>query len=100
MDIVAILSIFVLACVAGGHVVRAAAPAAHAPLIAMTGAISSIVIVGALIVATASGSGASSGWLGLLAVVLASAGLFGGFALVRRMLATSGGKEPPAAGEP
>ena len=86
MDFVAILSIFVMACFVGYYVVWSVTPALHTPLMAVTNAISSVIIVGALIAAAASGS-FSSKWLGLLAVVLASINIFGGFAVTARMLA-------------
>ena len=86
MDFIAILSIFVMACFVGYYVVWSVTPALHTPLMAVTNAISSVIIVGALIAAAAAGS-ASSKWLGLLAVVLASVNIFGGFAVTARMLA-------------
>ena len=86
MDFISILSIFVLACFVGYYVVWSVTPALHTPLMAVTNAISSVIIVGALIAAAAAGS-ASSKWLGLLAVVLASINIFGGFAVTSRMLA-------------
>ena len=86
MDFVAILSIFVLACFVGYYVVWSVTPALHTPLMAVTNAISSVIIVGALIAAAASGS-PTSRWLGLLGVVLASINIFGGFAVTARMLA-------------
>ena len=60
MDFVAILSIFVLACFVGYYVVWSVTPALHTPLMAVTNAISSVIIVGALIAAAASGIGAAS----------------------------------------
>jgi NAD(P) transhydrogenase subunit alpha len=86
MDFISILSIFVLACFVGYYVVWSVTPALHTPLMAVTNAISSVIIVGALIAAGAAGS-ATSKWLGLLAVVLASINIFGGFAVTARMLA-------------
>ncbi|RST30789.1 NAD(P) transhydrogenase subunit alpha [Sphingomonas ginkgonis] len=86
MDFISILSIFVLACFVGYYVVWSVTPALHTPLMAVTNAISSVIIVGALIAAAASGS-ASAKWLGLLAVTLASVNIFGGFAVTQRMLA-------------
>ncbi|GLR47687.1 NAD(P) transhydrogenase subunit alpha [Sphingomonas astaxanthinifaciens] len=86
MDFISILSIFVMACFVGYYVVWSVTPALHTPLMAVTNAISSVIIVGALIAAAAAGS-ASSKWLGLLAVVLASINIFGGFAVTSRMLA-------------
>ena len=131
MDFVAILSIFVLACCVGYYVVWSVTPALHTPLMAVTNAISSVIIVGALIASAAladraarrrwrsrrpdpwrwtatsrprgrrwwrrrssfrplpadvRGSGWAK-WLGLLAVVLASVNIFGGFAVTARMLA-------------
>lgn len=86
MDFISILSIFVMACFVGYYVVWSVTPALHTPLMAVTNAISSVIIVGALIAAAAAGS-ASSKWLGLLSVVLASVNIFGGFAVTARMLA-------------
>jgi H+-translocating NAD(P) transhydrogenase subunit alpha len=90
MDFISILSIFVLACFVGYYVVWSVTPALHTPLMAVTNAISSVIIVGALIASAAVGlgsGGATSKWLGLLAVVLASINIFGGFAVTARMLA-------------
>ena len=67
-------------------------PALHTPLMSVTNAISSVIIVGALIAAAAGGS-ASSKWLGLIAVALASVNIFGGFAVTARMLAMYKKKE-------
>lgn len=86
MDFLSILSVFVLACFVGYYVVWSVTPALHTPLMAVTNAISSVIIVGALIASAASGSTGST-WLGLLAVVLASINIFGGFAVTARMLA-------------
>lgn len=95
MDFIAILSIFVLACFVGYFVVWSVTPALHTPLMAVTNAISSVIIVGALIAAAAAGSTGSK-WLGLLGVVLASVNIFGGFAVTARMLAMYKKKERPA----
>jgi NAD(P) transhydrogenase subunit alpha len=92
MDLLAVLSIFVLACFVGYYVVWSVTPALHTPLMAVTNAISSVIIVGALIASAAAGS-AGSKWLGLLAVVLASINIFGGFAVTQRMLAMYKKKE-------
>ena len=92
MDFISILSIFVMACFVGYYVVWSVTPALHTPLMAVTNAISSVIIVGALIAAAAAGS-ASSKWLGLLAVILASVNIFGGFAVTARMLAMYKKKE-------
>jgi NAD(P) transhydrogenase subunit alpha len=86
MDFISILSIFVLACFVGYFVVWAVTPALHTPLMSVTNAISSVIVVGALIASAAIGAGAAK-WLGLLAVVLASINIFGGFAVTARMLA-------------
>ena len=93
MDFVSILSVFVLACFVGYYVVWSVTPALHTPLMAVTNAISSVIIVGALIAGAASGS-TSSKWLGLLGVVLASVNIFGGFAVTARMLAMYKKKAP------
>ena len=96
MDFISILSIFVMACFVGYYVVWSVTPALHTPLMAVTNAISSVIIVGALIAAAASGIGGTAGvskWLGLGAVVLASVNIFGGFAVTARMLAMYKKKE-------
>jgi NAD(P) transhydrogenase subunit alpha len=95
MDFIAILSIFVLACFVGYFVVWAVTPALHTPLMAVTNAISSVIIVGALIAAAAPTVVAKA--LGLFAVVLASINIFGGFAVTARMLAMYKKKERPIA---
>jgi NAD(P) transhydrogenase subunit alpha len=91
MDFISILSIFVMACFVGYYVVWSVTPALHTPLMAVTNAISSVIIVGALVAAAArSGQGMealASSWLGLTAVTLASVNIFGGFAVTARMLA-------------
>src|ERR671913_1816839 len=92
MDFISILSIFVLACFVGYFVVWSVTPALHTPLMSVTNAISSVIVVGALIAAAAAGS-ATSKWLGLIAVALASVNIFGGFAVTHRMLAMYKKKE-------
>ena len=91
MDFIAVLSIFILACFVGYYVVWSVTPALHTPLMAVTNAISSVIIVGALIASAASVGLAS--WLGLAAVVMASINIFGGFAVTARMLAMYKKKE-------
>ena len=86
------LTVFVLACFVGYYVVWRVTPALHSPLMAVTNAISSVIVVGALIASAAAGSAASK-WLGLGAVVLASVNIFGGFAVTARMLAMYKKKE-------
>jgi NAD(P) transhydrogenase subunit alpha len=92
MDFISILSIFVMACFVGYYVVWSVTPALHTPLMAVTNAISSVIIVGALIAGAASGVSISK-FLGLAAVVLASVNIFGGFAVTARMLAMYKKKE-------
>jgi NAD(P) transhydrogenase subunit alpha len=98
MDFISIFSVFVLAVFVGYYVVWSVTPALHTPLMAVTNAISSVIVVGALIAAAAAGS-PSAKWLGLLAVALASVNIFGGFAVTARMLAMYKKKDRPAAGE-
>ena len=86
MDFIAILSIFVLACFVGYYVVWKVTPALHSPLMSVTNAISSVIIVGALVAAGPSIAGISATF-GLLAVILASINIFGGFIVTQRMLA-------------
>lgn len=92
MDFVALLSIFVLACFVGYYVVWSVTPALHTPLMAVTNAVSSVIVVGALVAASSAAAGLSS-WLGLAGVVLASINIFGGFAVTARMLAMYKRKE-------
>ncbi len=84
------LAIFVLAIFVGYYVVWSVTPALHTPLMAVTNAISSVIIVGALIAAGASGLN-EGGWVakgaGGLAVALAAVNIFGGFLVTQRMLA-------------
>ncbi|MBB4286179.1 NAD(P) transhydrogenase subunit alpha [Roseospira goensis] len=81
-----LFTVFVLACFIGFYVVWSVTPALHSPLMGVTNAISSVIIVGALIAAgPAEMTGAS--WLGLVAVLLASINIFGGFIVTERMLA-------------
>lgn len=94
------LSIFVLACFVGYYVVWSVTPALHTPLMAVTNAISSVIIVGALIAASAAAGGSeTSKWLGLIAVALASVNIFGGFAVTQRMLGMYKKKERAAPGK-
>jgi H+-translocating NAD(P) transhydrogenase subunit alpha len=79
------LVVFVLAVFVGYHVIWNVTPALHTPLMSLTNAISSVIIVGALLAAGASMIGFSQA-LGFLAVVLASVNIFGGFVVTQRML--------------
>jgi NAD(P) transhydrogenase subunit alpha len=92
LDFISILSIFVLACFVGYYVVWSVTPALHTPLMSVTNAISSVIVVGALIAAASSGN-VQSKWLGLIGVALASVNIFGGFAVTYRMLAMYKKKE-------
>jgi len=90
------LSIFVLAIFVGYFVVWSVTPALHTPLMSVTNAISSVIIVGALI-AVAVPSVDSASWtskiLGFFALILASVNIFGGFLVTSRMLAMYRKKE-------
>ena len=80
-----LLAIFLMACFVGYYVVWNVTPALHSPLMAVTNAISSVIIVGAML---ATGLAASS-WamlFGFIAVTLASVNIFGGFLVTQRML--------------
>jgi NAD(P) transhydrogenase subunit alpha len=79
------LTVFVLACFVGYYVVWRVTPALHSPLMAVTNAISSVIIVGALIAAGPQEITASK-WMGFAAIILASVNIFGGFIVTRRML--------------
>ena len=91
-------TIFVLAIFVGYYVVWSVTPALHTPLMAVTNAISSVIIVGALIaVGAGSLSGSSlSTWTGFLAVALCAVNIFGGFLVTQRMLAMYKKKDKPA----
>jgi len=80
------LTVFVLAIFIGYHVVWKVTPALHTPLMAVTNAISAVIIVGALLAAGPGGFSLAT-VLGLVAVLLASINLFGGFLVTQRMLA-------------
>ena len=79
------LTVFVLACFVGYYVVWRVTPALHSPLMAVTNAVSSVIIVGALIAAGPAEFGFSQ-ILGFFAVILASVNIFGGFLVTQRML--------------
>jgi NAD(P) transhydrogenase subunit alpha len=79
------LTVFVLACFVGYYVVWRVTPALHSPLMAVTNAVSSVIIVGALVAAGPVVFSASK-LMGLVAVVLASVNIFGGFIVTQRML--------------
>ncbi|CBL46137.1 NAD(P) transhydrogenase subunit alpha [gamma proteobacterium HdN1] len=88
---VTIFTVFILAIVVGYHVVWNVTPALHTPLMAVTNAISSIIIVGAMLQAVYVGPADATHfglntWLGLAAIFLASINIFGGFMVTERML--------------
>jgi NAD(P) transhydrogenase subunit alpha len=80
------LAIFVLAICVGYYVVWSVTPALHTPLMSVTNAISSVIIVGALIAAGPLGHDVSK-ILGVIAIALAAVNIFGGFLVTQRMLA-------------
>jgi NAD(P) transhydrogenase subunit alpha len=92
------LIIFVLAIYVGYHVVWNVTPALHTPLMAVTNAISAIVIVGAMLAAALT-EGALGQVMGTLAVALAAVNVFGGFLVTRRMLEMFRRKEPQRGGK-
>ncbi|MCL1887207.1 MAG: NAD(P) transhydrogenase subunit alpha [Betaproteobacteria bacterium] len=92
------LIIFVLAIYVGYHIVWTVTPALHTPLMAVTNAISAIVIVGAML-ATALTEGIVGQVMGTLAVILAAINVFGGFLVTQRMLEMFKKKEPKATGK-
>jgi NAD(P) transhydrogenase subunit alpha len=86
------LAIFALAVFVGYYVVWSVTPALHTPLMSVTNAISSVIVVGALLsvgvdaAADASGGASVARWLGFIALVLVSVNIFGGFLVTERML--------------
>ena len=84
------LAIFVLAIFVGYYVVWSVTPALHTPLMSVTNAVSSVIVVGALLaigVEAADAGGVVAKALGFVALVLASINIFGGFLVTQRMLA-------------
>ena len=91
MDFLSLFSIFVLSVFVGFYVVWGVTPALHSPLLAVTNAISSVIIVGGLFALVSSGTNTFEGSLskgfGFIAVLLAAVNIFGGFLVTQRMLA-------------
>ena len=81
----ALFTIFIMACFVGYFVVWSVTPALHSPLMGVTNAISSVIIVGALIAAGPADMNISK-VLGFMAIILASVNIFGGFIVTQRML--------------
>lgn len=84
------LAIFALAIFVGYYVVWSVTPALHTPLMSVTNAVSSVIVVGALLavgVEAADAAGTTAKVLGFIALVLASVNIFGGFLVTQRMLA-------------
>jgi NAD(P) transhydrogenase subunit alpha len=79
------LTVFVLACFVGYYVVWKVTPALHTPLMAVTNAISGIIVVGAIIAVGPEGWGFSH-TIGFIAILIASINIFGGFVVTQRML--------------
>jgi NAD(P) transhydrogenase subunit alpha len=80
-----LLTIFLLACFVGYYVVWSVTPALHSPLMGVTNAISSVIVVGAIL-AVGLGESVAAKVFGFLAALLASVNIFGGFMVTRRML--------------
>ena len=83
------LSIFVLSIFVGYYVVWSVTPSLHTPLMSVTNAISSVIIVGAIVATSGLSSGTGfelSNILGFIAIVLAAINIFGGFLVTQRML--------------
>ena len=100
MPFVSLLTIFALACFVGYYVVWSVTPALHTPLMSVTNAISSVIVVGALLAVGVSiaGDETASWWaraLGFAALAMAAVNIFGGFLVTQRMLAMYRKKEKP-----
>ena len=87
-----LLAIFLMACFVGYYVVWNVTPALHSPLMSVTNAISSVIVVGALLAVGISASGLATGF-GFVALTLAAVNIFGGFLVTQRMLAMYKKKE-------
>ncbi len=81
-----LLTIFLMACFVGYYVVWNVTPALHSPLMGVTNAISSVIVVGAILATGLADSWAAKAF-GFIGVTLASVNIFGGFMVTRRMLA-------------
>jgi NAD(P) transhydrogenase subunit alpha len=79
------ITVFILACFVGYYVVWKVTPALHAPLMSVTNAISSVIIIGAIFAASEHSSVVSK-IFGIIAVFLTTVNIFGGFAVTNRML--------------
>ena len=79
------LTVLFLACIIGYYVVWSVTPALHSPLMSVTNAISSVIIVGAILAAGPGGYGVSK-IFGMIGVILATVNIFGGFIVTYRML--------------
>ena len=89
------LIIFVLAIYVGYHMVWTVTPALHTPLMAVTNALSAVVVVGAMLAAALTVTPLAK-FMGVAAVALAAVNIFGGFLVTRRMLEMFKKKERPA----
>jgi NAD(P) transhydrogenase subunit alpha len=99
MPFITLLTIFALACFVGYYVVWRVTPALHSPLMAVTNAISSVIVVGALLaagLAGVTGAQTTAKIFGFAAVTLASVNIFGGFIVTHRMLSMFKKKAAPA----
>ena len=81
------LSIFILSIFVGYYVVWSVTPSLHTPLMSVTNAVSSVIIVGAIIAALSNDVFSPSSIFGYLAIILAAVNIFGGFLVTQRMLA-------------
>jgi NAD(P) transhydrogenase subunit alpha len=86
-DTLVALYVFVLSCFIGYWVIWGVTPSLHTPLVALTNAISGIIVVGALLVTGLETAGTAAELFGFVAVLLASINVFGGFLVTNRMLA-------------
>ena len=89
-----LFAIFLLACFVGYYVVWNVTPALHSPLMGVTNAISSVIVVGAMLATGLSHSGWAESF-GFIAVLLASVNIFGGFTVTERMLSMFKRKTKP-----
>ncbi len=88
-----LLAVFLMACFVGYYVVWNVTPALHSPLMGVTNAISSVIVVGAML-ATGLGDSIAAKIFGFIAVTLASINIFGGFTVTQRMLSMFRSRTP------
>ncbi len=85
MDILSLITIFILSCFIGFYVIWSVTPALHSPLMAITNAISSVIIIGSIIAVSYNSNNVSI-YFAFIATLLAAVNIFGGLTITYRMV--------------